>query len=446
MGKLHSLDDKYTAEAGQVFLSGTQALIRLPMAQMRRDARDGLNTASYITGYRGSPLGSYDQQLSLASSHLDPLNITFQPGVNEDLAATAIWGTQQVPITANATHDGVLGIWYGKGPGVDRSGDVFKHGNAAGSSAHGGVLCLAGDDHTAKSSTLPHQSDHAFMAAVMPVLYPSSIHEFIEIGLFGIAMSRYSGCWVGMKVISDTVETSAVVSIGDEYKSFVLPTEYQRPDENLNIRWPDPPLVQDERLQEHKAYAALAFARANKIDKIILDSPDARFGIVATGKAFEDVCQALEELGIDQDAINAIGLRLYMVRMPWPLEPEGIREFSEGLEEVLIVEERREIIEHQIKQQLFNWRADVRPRIIGKFDEHDKPFFPHSAALSISKVARAIAERVLRFEFDESLKQRIQLRLDYLQGRAGVPSGALFVLALLFSSSSSCSTKFLTQS
>ncbi|MEE9333483.1 MAG: indolepyruvate ferredoxin oxidoreductase family protein [Granulosicoccaceae bacterium] len=418
MGKLHSLDDKYTAVAGDVFLSGTQALIRLPMAQMRRDVRAGLNTASYITGYRGSPLGSYDQQLTLASSHLDPLNITFQPGVNEDLAATAIWGTQQVPITPNATHDGVLGIWYGKGPGVDRSGDVFKHGNAAGSSANGGVLCLAGDDHTAKSSTLPHQSDHAFMAAVMPVLYPSSIHEFIELGLLGIAMSRYSGCWVGMKVISDTVETSAVVSIDGEYKSFVEPTDFELPEGGLNIRWPDPPLVQDERLQELKAYAALAYARANKIDKVVLDSPNARFGIVATGKAFEDVCQALEELGVDQDVINAIGLRLYKVRMPWPLEPEGIREFSEGLEEVLIVEERREIIEHQIKQQLFNWRADVRPRIIGKFDEHDKPFFPHSAAMSISKVARAIAMRVLQFDFDESVKQRIQQRLDYLQARA----------------------------
>jgi len=416
--KLHSLDDKYTAESGQVFLSGTQALIRLPMAQMRRDLRDGLKTGTYITGYRGSPLGSYDQQLVLAAPHLDPLNIKFQPGVNEDLAATAIWGTQQVPITANATHDGVLGIWYGKGPGVDRSGDVFKHGNAAGTSPHGGVLCLAGDDHTAKSSTLPHQSDHSFISAVMPVLYPSSVHEFIEMGLLGIAMSRYSGCWVGMKVISDTVETSAVINLGDEYRQFHTPSDYELPGGSLNIRWPDPPLVQDDRLQEHKAYAALAYARANQVDKVVLDSPRARFGIVATGKAFEDVCQALEELGIDQGAINTIGLRLYKVRMPWPLEPEGIRQFSQGLEEVLIVEERREIIEHQIKQQLFNWRNDVRPRIIGKFDEHDKPFFPLSAALSISKVARAIAERVLQFDFDESLKQRIQERLNYLQRRA----------------------------
>jgi len=418
MGISHNLDDKYTAESGSVFMSGTQALVRLPMAQMRRDKALGLNTAAYVTGYRGSPLGAYDQQLQLAEHFLQASDVRFQPGVNEDLAATAIWGTQQVPLSTQANRQGVVGYWYGKGPGVDRCGDVFKHGNAAGSSTHGGVLCLAGDDHAAKSSTLPHQSDHAFMAAVMPVLYPSSIHEFIDVGLLGIAMSRYSGCWVGYKVISDTVETSAVVQLGDELKQFVIPQDYDMPDGGLNLRWPDPPLVQDDRLQEHKAYAALAFARANKIDQVILNAERARFGIVATGKAFEDVRQALTELGIDESAAQLIGLRLYKVRMPWPLEPEGIRAFSEGLDEVLIIEERREIIEHQIKQQLFNWRSDVRPRIIGKFDEKDKPFLPLSAALSTSRVARAIANRVLKLSFDESLKRRIEERLAYLQRRA----------------------------
>ena len=418
MGSSHKLDDKYTALAGSAFMTGTQALVRLPMAQMRRDRAAGINTAAYITGYRGSPLGSYDQQLQLAKSHLDAHEIRFQLGVNEDMAATAIWGTQQVPLSEQATVDGVVGYWYGKGPGVDRCGDVFKHGNAAGTSAHGGVLCMAGDDHTAKSSTLPHQSDHAFIAAVMPVLYPSSIHEFTELGLFGIAMSRYSGAWVGYKVISDTVETSAVVSLADEQREFVLPTDYELPQGGLNLRWPDPPLVQDDRLQEHKAYAALAFARANKIDQVILDSKQARFGIVATGKAFEDVRQALAELEIDEAAANQIGLRLYKVRMPWPLEPSGIRAFSEGLEEVLIIEERREIIEHQIKQQLFNWRADVRPRIVGKFDENDQTFLPLSAALSTSRVARAIASRVLKLPLEESLKRKIQSRLEYLQRRA----------------------------
>ncbi|ASJ72327.1 indolepyruvate ferredoxin oxidoreductase family protein [Granulosicoccus antarcticus] len=418
MGKSHNLDDKYTAQSGSVFMTGTQALVRLPMSQVRRDRAAGLNTAAFVTGYRGSPLGAYDQQLERAKKYLDPYDVRFQPGVNEDMAATAIWGTQQVPLSAKANRDGVVGYWYGKGPGVDRCGDVFKHGNAAGSSAHGGVLCLAGDDHSAKSSTLPHQSDHAFMAAVMPVLYPSSIHEFIEVGLFGIALSRYSGCWVGYKVISDTVETSAVVSLGDELKPFVMPEDFDMPEGGLNLRWPDPPLVQDDRLQEHKAYAALAFAKANKIDRVILDSPQARFGIVATGKAFEDVRQALQELGIHEAEAREIGLRLYKVRMPWPLEPSGIRAFSEGLDEVLIIEERREIIENQIKQQLFNWRPDVRPRIIGKFDEKDRPFLPLSAALSTSRVARAIATRLLLLPFDESLKKRIQERLAYLQRRA----------------------------
>ena len=418
MGTSHTLSDKYTATSGSVFMTGTQALVRLPMAQMRRDRAAGLNTAAFVTGYRGSPLGAYDQQLQMAQAHLETENVRFQPGVNEDLAATAIWGTQQVVLSEQANRQGVVGYWYGKGPGVDRCGDVFKHGNAAGSSTYGGVLCFAGDDHTAKSSTLPHQSDHAFMSAVMPVLYPSSIHEFIEVGLFGIALSRYSGCWVGYKVISDTIETSAVVALSDEHKPFVLPEDYQMPEGGLNLRWPDPPLVQDDRLQEHKAYAALAFARANRIDKVVLDSPDARFGIVATGKAFEDVRQALSELGIGDDEARTIGLRLYKVRMPWPLEPEGIRAFSEGLEEVLIIEERREIIEHQIKQQLFNWRSDVRPRIVGKFDESDKPFLPLSAALSTSRVARALATRILRLDFDESLKKRMQQRLDYLQRRA----------------------------
>lgn len=418
MGTPHNLEDKYTAEAGSVFMTGTQALVRLPMAQMRRDRAAGLNTAAFVTGYRGSPLGAYDQQLERARHHLDAFDVRFQPGINEDMAATAIWGTQQVPLSQRANRDGVAGFWYGKGPGVDRCGDVFKHGNAAGSSAHGGVLCLAGDDHTAKSSTLPHQSDHAFMAAVMPVLYPSSIHEFIEVGLFGIAMSRYSGCWVGYKVISDTVETSAVVLLGDELKPFVIPEDFDMPKGGLNIRWPDPPLVQDDRLQEHKAYAALAFARANHIDQVVMDCPDARFGIVATGKAFEDVRQALAELGIDELAARLIGLRLYKVRMPWPLEPTGIREFSEGLEEVLIIEERREIIENQIKQQLFNWRADVRPRIVGKFDDKDRQFLPHSVALSTSRVARAIASRILQLPLEESLKKRIAERLEYLQRRA----------------------------
>ena len=420
--RLIRLDDKYAATEGKVHLTGTQALVRLPMTQVRRDRAAGLNTGAFISGYRGSPLGAYDQQIARAKRHLDAHDVVFQPGVNEELAATAIWGSQQLPLSPGARKDGVLGLWYGKGPGVDRCGDVFKHGNAAGTSPHGGVLCFAGDDHTCKSSTVPHQSDHAFMAALMPCLYPASIHEFLEIGLLGVAMSRFSGCWVGMKFISETVETTSVVDLASETRQFVIPEEFEIPPGGLNLRWPDPPLIQDERLQEYKGYAAIAFGRANKIDEITLDSSKARFGVAGSGKAYEDVRQALTELGIGAAEAEEIGLRLYKVRMTWPLEPEGVRRFSEGLEEVLIVEERREIVENQIKHQLFNWRADVRPRIIGKFDEKDRPFLSLTKGLTVGMLARAIATRLLQFEFDESLKQRIAAKLSYLEARVAKTS------------------------
>jgi indolepyruvate ferredoxin oxidoreductase len=418
-----SLDDKYTAEGGRVFLSGLQALVRLPMAQMRRDRAEGLNTAAYVSGYRGSPIGAYDQELGKARPHLAAYDVMARPAVNEDLAATAIWGTQQLHLSPGARKDGVVGIWYGKGPGVDRSGDVFKHANAAGSSRYGGVVCLAGDDHSCKSSTIPHQSDHAFMSALMPILYPSSIHEFLELGLLGIAMSRYSGCWVAMKFISDTVETTASVDLAAESRRFVTPVDFAMPPGGLNLRWPDPPLVQDERLQTYKGYAAIAFARANHVDEVTHDTPESRFGIVASGKAYEDVLQALRELGIGPAERREIGLRILKVRMPWPLEPHAVRHFSEGLQEVLVVEERREMIENQAKQQLFNWRADVRPRIVGKFDEADRPFLPLSEALTVGTVARAIADRTLHFEFDPGLKKRIADKLAYLTDRQRLDRG-----------------------
>ncbi len=405
-----TLDDKYTAETGHVFLTGTQALVRLPMTQMRRDRSAGLNTGTFISGYRGSPMGAYDQQLQRAQSHLDAHDIIFQPGVNEDLAATAVWGSQQLALSDGAQKDGLLGIWYGKGPGVDRCGDVFKHANAAGSSEHGGVLVVAGDDHTCKSSTIPHQSDHAFMSALMPMLYPSSVHEFLEMGLLGVAMSRYSGCWVGYKVISETIETTTVVDLAQEARQFVLPDDFERPMGGLNLRWPDAPLIQDARLQEQKGYAALAFARANGVDLTTVTQDHARLGIVASGKAYEDVRQAIAELGIGSEEQRALGLRLYKVRMPWPLEPQGIRAFSEGLQEVLVIEERREVIEHQIKQQLFNWRADVRPRIIGKFDQDDQPFLSKSQAFTVGGIAQAIASRIARLDLPEGLADRIVAR------------------------------------
>src|SRR6201989_707051 len=361
-----SLDQKYTQGTGHVFLTGIQALVRLPMAQIRRDRRAGLNTAGFISGYRGSPLGGYDQQLFAARKHLEQYNIKFQPGVNEDLAATAIWGSQQLNLSPGANHDGVVGIWYGKGPGVDRCGDVFRHGNAAGSAKNGGVLCLAGDDHGAKSSTVPHQSDHAFVSALMPYLYPSSIHEMIEMGLLGIAMSRYSGCWVGMKVITETVETTAEVDLSDEMKPFIIPTDFEMPPGGLNLRWPR---------------------------------------------------ERVGELGITPARAAKSGLRLYKIGMPWPLEPQGVREFAVGLEEIFIIEERREIVENQVKQELFNWRDDVRPRIIGKMDDHDKRFLTFAAELSVASLASSLTERLLRLNLNPEIAAMLRAKADWFNGR-----------------------------
>ncbi len=412
-----TLEDKYTATEGKVFMNGTQALVRLPIVQMRRDRLAGLNTGTFISGYRGSPVGGFDFALHGARKHLKDHDIVFQPGVNEDLAATAVWGSQQLATSPGAKKDGILGIWYGKGPGVDRCGDVFKHANSFGTSPNGGVLAIAGDDHLAKSSTVAHQSDHAFMAAIMPVLYPSSVQEFTELGLLGIAMSRYSGLWVGYKVIADTIETTGVVDLAGEQRQFLKPNDFEMPQGGLNVRWPDDRMMQDERLVEHKGYAAIAFARANKVDQLVMDSKKPRFGIAASGKAYENVREALRHLGIDDRTADKIGLRLYKVRMPWPLEPEGIRHFSEGLEEVLVIEERREVIEHQIKQQLFNWRADVRPRIVGKFDDKDERLLSQHDEITAGIATRAIAARLLQFDLPESLRQSIANKLAYYDER-----------------------------
>ena len=411
-----SLDQKYTQGSGHIFLTGIQALVRLPMAQIRRDRAAGLNTAGFISGYRGSPLGGYDQQLFAARKHLEQYNVKFQPGVNEDLAATAIWGSQQLNLSPGAKHDGVVGIWYGKGPGVDRCGDVFRHGNAAGSAKNGGVLCLAGDDHGAKSSTVPHQSDHAFISALMPYLYPSSIHEMIEMGLLGIAMSRYSGCWVALKATGDTVESYASVSVDPFRVQSVIPEDFAMPADGVHIRWPDTPQAQELRLQHVKVYAAMAYARANRLDRIVLDSPVARLGIVSTGKSYLDVRQALDDLHIDEARAAEIGLRLYKVGMNWPLDAEGMRQFAQGLEEILVVEEKRQLIEYQLKEHLYNWRDDVRPRVIGKYadeGEWEAPLrdwqLPAAGELTPTIIARVIVDRIARFHRDEALEARLAL-------------------------------------
>ena len=415
-----SLDDKYELESGRVFLTGIQALVRLPMMQRQRDAAAGLKTGCFVTGYRGSPLGAVDQQMWAAQPFLERNNIHFQPGVNEDLGAASVWGTQQLDLFGDSEYDGVFAMWYAKGPGVDRSGDVLRHGNHAGTAKHGGVLLLAGDDHIAKSSTTAHQSDYAFMDAMIPTLAPAGVQEFLDYGLLGWAMSRYSGCWVGFKVVGETADATASVSVDPSRVQIVIPDDFELPPEGVHIRFPDPPLEQEERLHLHKIYAALAFARANGLNRTVFDSPKARLGIVTHGKSYLDVRQALDDLGIDEARAEAIGIRLYKVGMTWPLEREGIREFAEGLEEILVIEEKRALVENQLKEQLYNWRADVRPRVSGKFDEAGEWQFPSYNELTPARIAKAIARHIGKFHEDEVM----EARLGFLAQKEAALSGA----------------------
>ncbi|WP_207460268.1 indolepyruvate ferredoxin oxidoreductase family protein [Azospirillum sp. SYSU D00513] len=401
-----TLDDKYALERGRVYLTGTQALVRLPMMQRQRDLAAGLNTGCFISGYRGSPLGGLDQSLWTARTFLEKHHIRFQPGVNEELGATTVWGSQQVGLFPGATYDGVFAMWYGKGPGVDRSLDAFKHANAAGTSRNGGVLVLTGDDHNAKSSTFPHQSEHAFMHAMIPVLNPAGVQEILDYGLIGWAMSRYSGCWIAMKTIAETVDSSASVYVDPHRVSNTVP-DFPLPPGGLNIRWPDPPLEQEHRLMKHKLYAALAFARANRIDRVVMESPRPRLGIVTTGKSYLDVRQAFDELGITEAMAADWGITVYKVGMPWPLERDGARHFAEGLEEIVVVEEKRAVIENQLKEQLYNWHPDVRPRVVGKFDENNDWVLPSAGELSPAQVAVVIGRRLERFIDNENLKRRV---------------------------------------
>jgi indolepyruvate ferredoxin oxidoreductase len=422
-----ALDDKYTLEHGRAFMTGTQALVRLPMLQRTRDLASGMNTAGFISGYRGSPIGSFDQALWRAKKHLGDNHIVFQPGVNEDLAATSIWGTQQLNLFPGANYDGVFAMWYGKGPGVDRCGDVFKHGNSAGTWKHGGVLVLAGDDHAAKSSTLAHQSEHILKACCIPVLHPASVQEYLDYGLHGWAMSRYSGCWIGFKCVTDVIESGASVDIDPQRVQVVLPEDFALPPGGLNIRWPDGILEQEARLLDYKVYAALAYARANRLDRLVWESPAARLGIITTGKAYGDTMQALADLGIDERVARETGIRLYKVAMPWPLEPQGARKFAEGLEEILVVEEKRQLIEYQIKEELYNWRTDVRvPRVVGKFDDNGEwsqsegqPagtwLLPAHYELSPALIAKAIASRLAKLGLDRALGERFRERLAFLE-------------------------------
>ncbi|HLJ64186.1 MAG TPA: indolepyruvate ferredoxin oxidoreductase family protein, partial [Stellaceae bacterium] len=392
--KTVTLDDKYTATRGTIYLSGVQALVRLPLMQRALDAAAGRHTAGFISGYRGSPLAGFDQHLWRASPWLERAGIKFVPGLNEDLAATAVWGSQQVGLSGDATVDGVFAMWYGKGPGVDRTGDVFKHANAAGSSALGGVLALAGDDHAAKSSTLPHQSDFAFIDASMPVLHPAGIEDILDLGLHGFALSRYCGAWVGFKAITEAMDSSATVELDPDRVTIKLPEDFTLPPGGLNIRWPDPPPEQERRLQEWKLRAAQAYVRANGLDRLVIAPPHPRFGIVAVGKAYLDVRAALVRLGLDEEACARLGLTLYKVALAWPLETEGARRFARGLEEILVVEEKRALVEPQLRDTLYHEPASSRPRIIGKSDERGAPLLPVAGEVSPAMIAAVIALRL----------------------------------------------------
>ena len=427
-----SLDDKYSLANGRAFMSGVQALVRLPMLQKKRDALNGLNTAGFVSGYRGSPLGGYDQALWAAKKHLAAQNIVFQPGVNEELAATAVWGSQQLDLYKETNKfDGVFGIWYGKGPGVDRCSDVFKHANMAGTSKHGGVIAIAGDDHIAKSSTAAHQSDHIFKACGLPVFFPSSVQDILDMGLHAFAMSRFSGVWSGMKTIQEIVESSASVFVDPDRVDIVLPEDFAMPDGGLHIRWPDAPLEQEARLMDHKWYAALAYVRANKLNHNVIEGPNDRFGIVASGKAYNDTRQALHDLGLDDAACRQLGIRLHKVNVVWPLEATITREFAQGLTEILVVEEKRQVIEYQLKEELYNWRPDVRPNVLGKFEaegddsggEWSRPnpsqnwLLRAQADLTPAIIAKAIAKRLKKLGVSADIAARMDARIAIVDAK-----------------------------
>ena len=426
-----TLDDKYSLDVGRAFMSGVQALVKLPMLQRQRDALQGKNTAGFISGYRGSPLGTYDQALWKAKKYLHAQNIVFQPGVNEELAATALWGTQQLGFAPAGSNkfDGVFGIWYGKGPGVDRCADVFKHANMAGTTPWGGVLAVAGDDHVAKSSTAAHQSDHIFKACGTPVFFPASVQDILDLGVHAFAMSRFSGIWSGMKTIQEIVESSATAVIDPERVKIVLP-DFEMPAGGVHIRWPDDALSQEARLFDFKWYAALAYIRANRLNHNVLQGPNDSFGLIASGKAYNDTRQALLDLGLDDDTCRRIGIRLHKVTVVWPLEAQATREFATGLQEILVVEEKRQVIEYQLKEELYNWRSDVRPVVLGKFNEADEgggewsvpnprasTLLRANADLNPSLIAKAIAQRLLKLGVDADVASRINAQLAIITAK-----------------------------
>jgi indolepyruvate ferredoxin oxidoreductase len=402
-----SLDDKYNLDKDQVLVSGTQAIVRLLLMQKARDRLQGRNTAGFVSGYRGSPLGGLDLQLLRSRTILTANDICFQPGLNEELAATAVWGSQQAEMRGEGKFDGVFSIWYGKGPGVDRSGDVFRHANLAGSSTNGGVLALMGDDHTAESSTTAHQSEFHLVDVMMPILSPAGVQEILDFGLYGWAMSRYTGAWVGLKCIKDTVESTASIDGRIDRIHPVVPTDFEVPEGGLNIRPRDGILEQEARLQDYKRDAMLAWLRANRLNRLITSGgAQPKVGVITVGKSYLDVRQALDDLGIDEVKANDFGLRIYKIGCPWPLEPRGLMDFAKGLDLVIVVEEKRSLIEVQLREELYG--SASQPQCVGKKDERGNWLFPVKGALDPNDVAVAIGERLLRYHHSEELEHRVE--------------------------------------
>ena len=418
-----SLEDKYLRDDGTAYMTGIQALVRLPLAQTRRDTLNGYQTAGFISGYRGSPVGNYDNFLWQIESILKDHKVVFQPGVNEDLAATAIWGTQQSNLAGQGKYDGVTAWWYGKGPGVDRSGDVLRHANLAGTSDLGGVVAFFGDDHSCKSSSIPHQSEHVMIGCGIPIFYPTSVQQILDLGVHAVALSRYAGVWTSMKLVSEIVETSASVHTDLDRVTPVLPKDVQMPVDGVNIRWPDHGIQQEERLYKYRLPAVVAYARENQLNQVTWPCTDARIGIAASGKGYLDTIEALRILGIEGEIAQQLGLRVYQVAMIWPLEPQGLREFAEGLEELIVVEEKRPILESQIKDELYALPDGIRPRIIGKASDtkgewstsvDEAPLIGHYE-FQPEPIAKMLATRFLRLDIPESLKTLIQNRVNLLQ-------------------------------
>ncbi|MEL6318604.1 MAG: indolepyruvate ferredoxin oxidoreductase family protein, partial [Pseudomonadota bacterium] len=394
-----ALSDRYDVSKRTVLVSGVQAMIRLPLMQKARDLAAGSSTTGYVTGYRGSPLGGVDLAAWKAKKTLEAADIRFEPALNEDLAATMIWGAQQAHLRGQGTHEGVFSLWYGKGPGLDRSGDVFRHGNLAGVGPKGGVLVAMGDDHTCESSTSCHQTDVTLMDAHIPVLHPAGPQEILDYGLIGWGLSRFTGCWVGVKCLKDTVEATTVVDGSLDRVSLVLP-DIPTPPEGMNIILGETPHQQEARLQDWRLPAIAPFARANGLDQRRIGRAGARIGIVSSGKSWLDVVAALDLLGIDAVEAERLGLSVYKIGLAWPLDAEGLRDFADGLERMIVVEEKRAFIETQAKEALY--ALPDRPEIVGKRTRDGAPLFSPKMDLNPLEIAEAIADAILEKSPDQT--------------------------------------------